>query len=237
MKRIFTHLQENWIRYGFETLVVTVSILGAFALNNWNELRKARIDGSAIVTNLNAEFRKNQLELERIQQVTAEGLQVGIYLMGLMGENQTRLENANTDSLLFFLLEHDRYTPTRYALQDLSNSGRFQLIEEDELRELLYAWELAHGLMKEEFQGLDFKVEEEMVPYLVQNYSMKDLDRYGPLAWDSQSKLEINKLKIFSDIVFENNLDDLLYRVKTYANSLEKLGDIQQEIIQLTEQP
>lgn len=237
MKKVFDHLSQNWIRYGFETLVVTVSILGAFALNNWNESRKDRVDGSAIVTNLNAEFRKNQVELERIQQVTSEGLQVGIYLMGLMDENQTRLKNTNTDSLLFLLLEHDRYTPTRYALQDLSNSGRFQLIEDDKLRELLYSWELAHGLMKEEFQGLDFKVEEEMVPYLVQNYSMKDLDRYGPLAWDSKSKLEIDKLTIFSDVVFENNLDDMLYRVKTYANSLEKMDRIQREIIQLTAQP
>jgi len=41
MKKIINHLKENWIRHGFETLVVTVGILGAFALNNWNEERRA----------------------------------------------------------------------------------------------------------------------------------------------------------------------------------------------------
>ncbi len=39
MNKILNHLKENWIRYGFETLVVTVGILGAFMLNNWNQNR------------------------------------------------------------------------------------------------------------------------------------------------------------------------------------------------------
>ena len=43
MKKIIKHLQENWIRHGFETQVVMVGILGAFTLNNWNEVRKDRI--------------------------------------------------------------------------------------------------------------------------------------------------------------------------------------------------
>ena len=42
MKKIIEHLKENWIRHGFETLVVTVGILGAFTLNHWNEERKDR---------------------------------------------------------------------------------------------------------------------------------------------------------------------------------------------------
>ena len=41
MKKIVNHLKENWIKYGFETFVIIVGILGAFALNNWNESRKA----------------------------------------------------------------------------------------------------------------------------------------------------------------------------------------------------
>lgn len=43
MKKILKHLKKNWIRHGFETLVVTIGIWGAFTLNNWNENRKSRI--------------------------------------------------------------------------------------------------------------------------------------------------------------------------------------------------
>ena len=32
MKKIINHLKENWIRHGFETLVVTIGILGVLHL-------------------------------------------------------------------------------------------------------------------------------------------------------------------------------------------------------------
>lgn len=38
-RKAIKHLRKNWIKYGFETLVVVIGILMAFALNNWNENR------------------------------------------------------------------------------------------------------------------------------------------------------------------------------------------------------
>ena len=40
MRKIISHLKENWIKYGFETIVIIIGILGAFTLNNWNENRQ-----------------------------------------------------------------------------------------------------------------------------------------------------------------------------------------------------
>ena len=42
MKKILKHFKKNWYRYGLETLVVIVGVLIAFALNDWNEEKKAR---------------------------------------------------------------------------------------------------------------------------------------------------------------------------------------------------
>jgi len=57
MEKIIKHLKENWIRHGFETLVVVVGILGAFTLNNWSENMKSAI-------NQNESLNKLKLDLE-----------------------------------------------------------------------------------------------------------------------------------------------------------------------------
>lgn len=66
MKKIINHLKDNWIKYGFETLVVTVGILGAFTLNNWNEARKDKKVELRFYQELRADLLQNKDELEGI---------------------------------------------------------------------------------------------------------------------------------------------------------------------------
>ena len=56
MRKIISHLKENWIRYGFETFVIMLSILGAFTLNNWNESRKEIREDIDFIMNLRIEL-------------------------------------------------------------------------------------------------------------------------------------------------------------------------------------
>lgn len=65
MKKIINHLTENWIRHGFETLVVTIGILGAFTLNNWNEGRKEEIFERKVLNELRISLLRNIHALNR----------------------------------------------------------------------------------------------------------------------------------------------------------------------------
>ena len=41
MKKILNHLTTDWYKYLLELIVITAGVLGAFALNNWNEGTKS----------------------------------------------------------------------------------------------------------------------------------------------------------------------------------------------------
>lgn len=99
MKKIINHLKENWIKYGFETLVVTVGILGAFVLNNWNEERKAKIHERQLLEELIVNLNSNVEEFNQNINVTKSQIE-GIDLI------LDHLENGKPyhDSLDFRIL-------------------------------------------------------------------------------------------------------------------------------------
>ena len=137
--------------------------------------------------------------------------------------------------MIFFSLEKRLFSPSENALQDLLQSGRYQLISNDDLKKSLYQWSQKMLSAKERYSGMDSKIEQDIVPYLSKNYSFKDIDQNGPLNWESKSILKIDKLRIFHDIEYENNVDDLLYRINDYRNDLVDLQTIISKILKETE--
>ena len=106
MKKIIDHLKENWIRHGFETLVVTIGILGAFTLNNWNENRKQRIIEKQFLYQLVDELKS---DLESAKQLAS-----GHRSIGLSGEIVARSLEEDlpfSDSLY----QHFNITPLRVS--------------------------------------------------------------------------------------------------------------------------
>ena len=72
MKKIVKHIREEWYRYIFDTIVVIVGILIAFALNNWNEKRKEhdliKSFASSLVTDLQEDIKEVRIIISQIEE-------------------------------------------------------------------------------------------------------------------------------------------------------------------------
>lgn len=60
MKKLLSTLKQKWAEYLLEMIVITAGILGAFALNNWNESRAQQLRDENVLleiySNLNQDF-------------------------------------------------------------------------------------------------------------------------------------------------------------------------------------
>jgi len=226
----------KYMRYAFgEIILVVIGILIALQINSWNKDRIAKIEEKQILKNLHNEFQQNEYLLNEVVDINVRCFNTGVIVMGLFGKERSEIAKYNIDSLIFFSLEKRLFSPSENALQDLFQSGRYQLISNDDLKKSLYQWSQKMLSAKERYSGMDSKIELDIVPYLSKNYSFKDIDKNGPLNWESKSILKIDKLRIFHDIEYENNVDDLLYRINDYRNDLIDLQPIIKRILKETE--
>ena len=133
MKRIIEHLKQNWIKYGFETLVVTVGILAAFGLNNWNEERKLEIQEIQYLKRLKIDlvqdtlyYNKRISDADRALTNNKKAIQMAYKTQHNMKEFQEVmiLHSFHTQHLT---LQNDTYT-------EMTNAGNLNIIQNDSLK-------------------------------------------------------------------------------------------------------
>jgi len=129
MQKILKHIANDWYKYLLELIVITAGVLGAFALNNWNENQK-----------------DNQLKDVYLERLIRDLVQDTVNINNIMSEidiNNNTIENliksinTNTDidSLETIIREYFErgwilfeYIPTRNTYMALSQTGNMNII-------------------------------------------------------------------------------------------------------------
>lgn len=245
MIKLFRNIRKNLLNEGKTTkyfkyaigeiFLVVIGILIALQINNWNQERLLKIEEKSIEKNLHNEYVQNKKIVQKSIDDYDNCIHTLKSLMELMGKDEEILKKQNSDSLLFYAFDPPIFRPSENTISGLIQSGRLELLQNQELVDLIYEWGRTMKALTDSSERILINLDDRVWPYLSKHYSLKDMDFYGELQWENKSILEIDKLKIFENIEFENITDDFIYRVLYTKNKLIELETIIDKILNETE--
>lgn len=245
MIKFFRHIRQNlvsqnkfrkYLLYALgEIILVMIGILLAFQVNSWKEARDNRTLELQMMADLNSEF-KNNLTKIRASIKQYQGTEQAIrLLMSKMKATPQEINLINTDSLIAKAIDVFDYRPTQNTLTEILSSGNLKFITKDSLKYKLLDWSAELNEINEAWLTLDDFNQHLVIPYLTENVSMRNIDKYSLMAWEEKSKFEIDYNTLFHDLKFENHLDNIGWGVVNYKLVLDRLELVIENIIRLTD--
>jgi hypothetical protein len=143
MKNLINHLKEEWYKYLLEIIVITAGILGAFALNNWNEDRLEREMELVILNEMQSEVQNNLdliIEVINSHEQSLEELQ---YVLEAFSDPTGKINYVDLDIKVRSVVTRSlwSYDPQLGNLKSIISSGQINYIQNKELVILLSAFE------------------------------------------------------------------------------------------------
>jgi len=242
MIKFFRNIRQNllmenktskYLKYAIgEIVLVVIGILIALQINNWNEGRKEVLREKQLLSNLQGEFEDNLQDLDSIALLIDE---VIIGLEKVFDKFSASQSTESTDSLNIWLshaLQSPNWKPSEFLLNSLNNSGSIAELRNENLKLLLYKWSRQQKEMID-IQIRTEKTGEEIITYLKEYGSLRNVDTSNPHFGYKPSTLLISNVVLLSDPRFENYIDDKLYM---YRTSKLWLGKSRKTLVQLIDE-
>jgi len=165
-----------WAQLGFESVLIVVSILLAFAIERWWSDRQDSIEEQTLLRQLKIEFEDNASRLAEIRLDHEKVRSAGLRLLSVMGPEAT-VDELGIDAIqadLRMLMSLRTYDPGTGALSAVIQSSKLDLISSDDLRTSLSAWPANYQDLAEDEQWVIKVTLERLNPYLIESTTIQD---------------------------------------------------------------
>ena len=206
---------SRYLKYAIgEIVLVVIGILIALQINNWNENRKEALKEKQLLSNLQSEFKDNLKDLDSIAVEVDKVIHSLEKVFEMFSPSTSNISQDSLNAWLSSAMYSPNWKPSEYLLNSLNNSGSIAELRNEKLKLLLYKWsrqqkEMAEIRLRTERTG------EEIILFLKEFGSLRNLDITGTEFNYRPSTLSINNSSLMSDPRFENHIDDKLFMYKT----------------------
>jgi hypothetical protein len=227
---------SKYFKYAIgEIVLVVIGILIALQINNWNEERLNDIERKNIIASLNIEFKQNKIQFISVIDNHVNSKKAGLELLGYVGEQiHQNFNQKGVDILLDGIFPMSDYVPSNNAVDDIMQSGKLSTLENSELSSKLSDWKTLMSIIISRDDKLEEWVFSQVIPYLDKYVSWRDVGFHNNYNWSSKGALPTNYKYIFTDLEFENILENHIYFVNESLRRQNEALKLIDEIIELT---
>jgi hypothetical protein len=229
----------KYLKYAIgEIVLVVIGILIALQINNWNELRKQRLEELETLKNIKSDFTNTIFEFEENNTFRERIISSTKILYGIMYTKQNNYSKKQLDSIISELFINPTYNGQSETLNILFNSGKINIISNDSIKNALVLWP----------QQIEDMTEDEIYSSnIVYNSLYPILKRYVPLLditnslqykfklsnYAERSAFYTDYDNLFNDREFESTLASREVVITVSLIQTRQLIETAKEIIEL----
>ncbi|WP_199757267.1 hypothetical protein [Formosa maritima] len=214
-----------------EIILVVIGILIALQVNNWNQNRLVQKEKEDILLKLHSDFIENKKIVNDYKISSDKEMMASIALMKLVGASQETLSNHNIDSLLYVSLGASEIAFADNTVKSIVQNANLNLFKDDTISELLYKWNSLSEIRKNRNHKLDSWANEQILPFLLDKISFKEMDMQSDYVWAGKSKVKPDYYVLFQTVEFENYYDNYLWLMQNLRERIQETEILIDDII------
>ena len=232
MMRIFRQIRQKlltdskfgrYLLYAIgEILLVVIGILIALQVDTWNDLRIQKQKETLILSELHKEFLLNKSQLDTVVYYHKRSLKSAEYLIRRLPID---LEASDLDSLAYHIYYMGwifTYNPSMGITNSLLSNSTYEIISNDELRQLLIGWnDVLSDYQEEETRAFN-NYQNHLKPFEKEHFNFNPDYR----KWLSDPRVD---LSILETLAFDNYVQD------RHNDANEIINNVSGELQKITE--